>query len=221
MDVVDLTDNTRDGVASLARSTDAVQSSSSHGHAMERFQPKLGPQAAAALQAGTKRKLPDTFQKRPAISKHGKYQASADRDPARPAPPPAVRQPAVRITADLTQADVPTAGSVQASDSPRSEIGVTPSRGSIVQLLQNSKQPDYDTQPHQIPSAQRRMPESLAEVVNGSVASGHSKGTAVHNAPATASSKVGPSEHDTKVPSAFAKEPWLTWQKNLDLQHLR
>jgi len=47
--------------------------------------------------------------------------------------------------------------------------------------------------------AQRRMPESLARVTNGSSTSSQTKTVGLRNVPATAANKAGPSEHDTKV----------------------
>lgn len=208
MDVVDLTDGTHDDPLIVSRDADGADSARVDGIQFALSQPRLGPKAAAAMQTGAKRKLPDSFQQQSAKSKQSRQQAPAARSNVRAAPPPAVRHPAVRITATLLgqgQAvafpaqDLPAGRSQAKSALAASETATAPHSTSTAPLLPEHALPVPDQPASQAFYAQRRMPESLARVTNGSSTSSQTKTVGLRNVPATAANKAGPSEHDTKV----------------------
>ena len=206
MNVVDLTDGTHDNPLNLSREPNGADSVRVDGSQFGLSQPRLGPKAAAALQTGAKRKLPDSFRQQSAKSKQSKEQAPAGRSNVRAAPPPAVRHPAVRITATplaqgqaVAAQDFPAGRSLAKSTLPASATAIAPHSTSTAQLLPEHALPVLDQPASHASYAQRRMPESLAKVTNGSSTSSQTKAAGLRNVPATAASKAGPSEHDTKV----------------------
>ncbi len=205
MNVVDLTDGTHDDPLNVPREVDGAGSARVDGSQFGLSQPRLGPKAAAAMQTGAKRKLPDSFQQQSAKSKQSRQQAPAGRSNVRAAPPPAVRHPAVRITATQGQAvalpaqDFPAGRSQAKSTLSASETAAAPHSAGTIPLLPEHALPVLDQPASQASYAQRRMPESLAKVPNGSSTSSQTKAVGLRNVPATAANKASPSEHDTKV----------------------
>ena len=208
MNVVDLTDGTHDDPLNVSRDIDGAGSARVDGSQFGLSQPRLGPKAAAALQTGAKRKLPDTFQQQSAKSKQSRQQAAEGRSNVRAAPRPVVRHPAVRITASpLTQGqavalpaqDFPAGRSQAKSTLPASETAPAPHSAGTTPLLPEYAVPVLHQPASQASYAQRRMPESLAKVTNSSSTASQTRAVGLRNVPATAGNKAGPSEHDTKV----------------------
>ncbi|KAL0049899.1 hypothetical protein WJX82_000239 [Trebouxia sp. C0006] len=218
MNVVDLTDGTHDDPLNVSQQIDGDGSARFDSSPSGLSQPRLGPKAAAAMQTGAKRKLPDSFQQQSAKSKQSNQQAPAGRSNVRAAPPPAVRHPAVRITAtQLTQGqavalpaqDFPAGCSQAKSTLPASETAThsaaTHSTGTTPLLLEHAL-PVLDQPASQASYAQRRMPKSHAKVTSGSSTLSHTKAVGLRHVPATAANKAGPSEHDTKAALRAALE---------------
>ena len=219
MNVVDLTDSTHDDPRNVSQQIDGDGSARVDGSPSGLSQPRLGPKAAAAMQTGAKRKLPDSFHQQSAKSQLRTQQAPAGRSNERAAPPPAVRHPAVRITATpLTQGqaaalpaqDFPAGRSQAKSTLPASETAThsaathsaathSAATHSATPLLLEYALPVLDQPASQASYAQRRMPESLAKVTSGSSTLSHTKAVGLRHVPTTAANKAGPSELDTKV----------------------
>lgn len=180
------------------------------------MQPKIGPQAAAALQAGAKRKLPESFQQQPVRSKHSKAKPAPISNAARAASPPAVRQPAVRICAPSAQEPIATAYTDDVSDG-TTDLPPTVAREAaavhrvhpamVADSLKEPGQGESDLQKpaSQAPAVQRRLPESLTKLQTSATVS-RSIRPGSQPVPTTALAKLGPSEHDTKVALRAALE---------------
>ncbi|KAL0027476.1 hypothetical protein WJX77_004115 [Trebouxia sp. C0004] len=211
MDVVDLTDGTHDDPLNVSRESNGADSARVDGSQLGLSQSRLGPKAAATVQTGAKRKLPDSFQQQSAKSKQSKTQAPAGRSNVRAAPPPAVRHPAVRITATPLAHNQAVACPAQnfsqaKSTLPASETATAPHSNSTEPLLPEHALPVLEQPASQASYAQRRVPESLAKVTNGSSTSSQTKAVGLRNMLATAADKAGPSEHDTKAALRAALE---------------
>lgn len=161
------------------------------------LQQKLGPQAAAALQSGAKRKLPNTFRE-PAKAKHSKQKLQGP-SKSQCVSPPVHRQPATRITAQAQPGDPAPAQPVEKVSSDavqRLEVLYSSAQhddavaGPDGEDLSNSTAVKLPTQ------AKRRLPESLAGL-NNVVTKARAVGTKC--GPAALFLKAGPSELDTKV----------------------
>lgn len=212
MDVVDLTDGVRKNDTSPTYSTEVIEHTGANQHPAKGLQSKLGPQAAAALQASAKRKLPESLRTLPAKPKQSKRQTPTPHSTARPAVPPAIRQPAVRISANLpanSQASMPLAHSSQPPANLQDSAGPAEGAAAVAPALQNSIGPVLEKPASQATNPQRRMPDSLIKLGSSSATS-QSKGTAARNVSATVSNKVGTSEHDTKVGSCRTHSSALT-----------
>ena len=175
------------------------------------MQPKIGPQAAAALQAGAKRKLPESFQQQPVRSKHSKAKPAPISNAARAASPPAVRQPAVRISAPSAQEPTATAHTDDVSDGTTDMPPTLAREAAAVHRVHPAVIPDSLKEPRQGESdlqkpasqasaVQRRLPESLTKL-HSSATTSRSIRPGSQLVPTAALAKVGPSEHDTKVTS--------------------
>lgn len=158
-----------------------IQQQESQGHKFSQPQPKLSSQAAAALQVGSKRKLPDSFRSHPpAESKQTKQKVSQDNVRPRHTVPATHRQPATRIAAQAHAVNKAAAHTLQKASN-NTVLGQAVLNDTSVQLASQVK---------------RRLPDSLV----GSSKPGlkaHASGTKF--GPTALSLKAGPSEHDTKV----------------------
>ncbi|KAL3161122.1 hypothetical protein ABBQ38_009497 [Trebouxia sp. C0009 RCD-2024] len=163
------------------------------------LQQKLGPQAAAALQARAKRKLPDTFRE-PTKATHTNNKLQRVTKAPRPSPP-VHRLPATRITAQAQSSD-------QATAHPLEKVSNDAVHPPEV-LFNSANSGDAVVQPDDLEfsssiamklatQAKRRMPESLAGPGN---AVPKTRGVGTKPAPAALSFKAGPSDLDTKVRS--------------------
>ena len=187
------------------------------------MQPKIDPQAAAALQAGVKRKLPESFQQQPVRSKQTKPKPTPISNPAPPAPPPAVRQPAVRISAPSAQEEAATAHTDKTSTGTTDLPPKVAEEAAAVHPTDSALLAAAPTQPKQGESClqkpasqasavQRRLPQSLTKLHSNATTS-RSIRPGSQPVPAAALAKVGPSEHDTKV------TPALGWQQSRPCLH--
>lgn len=193
--VVDLTQSPHHDASSESVGVETAQQKEAQGHSLLQPQPKLGPQAAAALQAGGKRKLPDSFRTHPSANpKQTKQKGSQDNFKPKHAAPPTHRQPATRIAAQAHAVDKEAAHTLEkASDDTLHG-----------QAVLNNLAPTADTiEPYREGSgiklasqANRCLPESLAGP-NKPGLKPRTAGTKV--GPTALSLKAGPSEHDTKV----------------------
>lgn len=212
MNVVDLTAGTSDGSPSPLSGMETPDQTVADCSQMRQIPSRLAPQAAAALQAGAKRKLPDSFQQQPARPNPVRQQVPTARSTALPAPPSALRKPAIKIRPPVQQqAAAHSAHNLSGGSSHAPAMAVygattAPAKGAT-SIAHPDALPVLGKPVSQASSAPRRMPESLSRQTTGSSTSGHSKGVGVRNLSAAASNKVGPSEHDTKVDIASSCTP--------------
>ena len=210
--VVDLTDSPHPNASFAAVTSGAAEHDKPHGHSLSQSQPKLGPQAAAAKQAGVKRKLPDSFRAgAPAKPTQNNQKRSQEPVKRKHAAAPVHRLPATRVIPQAHSVDQAAAHtlekapsdaalhdqSVLDSSQPTNGIVIEPS----VEMLSN-------TAVKPASQAKRRLPESLA-APNKPGPKGQAVGTKA--GPTMLSLKAGPSEHDTKVKS------WPTCSEGLQV----
>ena len=203
MDVVDLTDSYRqsdtpsDGAVRLERNAEA--------HIFSGKQPprKLGPQAAAAMQAGTKRKLPDSFRPQPpAQTNKARQKAPTEHFKAQRAVAALNRQPNMRITAQAPAYNKAAAtATAKIAAAPPEQKGEHHNSAHLAdgaaKPLEEETANSIQKYPEKLAAqTKRRLPESWT-----APDSHHMKAqTTVARASATGTAvKAGPSEHDTKV----------------------
>ena len=198
LNLVDLPESPHQDASSEVVGVETAQHKEAQGHNLLQLQPKLGPQAAAALQAGVKRRLPESFRTHPpAKHKHTKQNGSQDDIIPQRAAPPTHRQTATRIAAQ--------GYAVGEAAAHTSETASDDAVHGQAQL--NYPAPTADTiDPHGEESsntpvklasqAKRRLPESLAGLSKPGLKA-RAAGTKV--GPTALSLKAGPSDQDTKV----------------------
>ena len=200
MHVVDLTESShQDGLCGAVEVEAAQQEVLAQVHNPSQPRQKLGPQAAAALQAGAKRKLPDSFRTHPpAKAKQNKQKALQTQNKPQHAAPPVHRQPSTRITAQAQAVD-------QAAGHAMEKVSNDALH--VKQVLKSSPQADGDVvDPSEESSnstfvklasqAKRRLPESLVGPNNAGL---KARAAGAKAGPTALCLKAGPSEHDTKV----------------------
>lgn len=190
--VVDLTESPHQDASSQSVGVATVQQKEVQGHRLVQPQPKLGPQAAAALQAGIKRKLPDSFRTHPSAKpKHTKQKGSQDITKPNYAAPPTHRQPATRI-AQAHAVDKAAAHALEkASDDTLHGQAKLNNFAQTAETIKSS-----NTAVKLASQAKRCLPESLVGT-NKPGLKARAAGSKV--GPTALSLKAGPSEHDTKV----------------------
>ena len=209
MTVVDLTDSAHAAGAS------GPQSGDTSGHRTDQpdtlKQRKLGPQAAAAMQAGNKRKLPDSFRSQtlPKIDKSGQQKGGKERK-ARPPMPTLHRQPGMRITAQMPAENqaamhpVPKVSTfAPAADTAVADNLARLQADSAVEQTGEEQSGSAQNQPEKPASQTKRLlPGSLTALkhVQQSV-----QATVMRPGLTAPFVKTGPTEHDTKVCSEKCK----------------
>ena len=163
----------------------------------------LGPAAAAALQAGAKRKLPESFQKPPASQRTAVVKAGPTSRPATPAPSSSGLRIDTTITDPALESlrDLPEQG-LKPNEAPNQNGRADSSHSSKQNILVEARGakksgtlPPLAPAINQQPKAPRRLPGSFAAPVP---AAAGQEATA-RSLSANAVGRAGPSEHDTKV----------------------
>lgn len=197
--VVDLTDSPHPNASFAAVDAGTAEHDKTSEHSLSQSQPKLGPQAAAAMQAGVKRKLPDSFRTdAPAKPKQNRQKGSQGPVKPKRVAAPVHRLPATRVIPQAHSVDQAAAHTLETAPSDALDDqsvldNSQPPNGTIIEpcadMLSN-------TAVKPASQAKRRLPESLA----GTIKPGPKAQTVGTKAgPTTLSLKAGPSEHDTKV----------------------
>lgn len=198
--IVDLTDSPNASFTTIDAGT--AEHDNTHGHSLSQSQPKLGPQLAAAMQAGVKRKLPDSFRtEAPAKPKQNNQKGSQEPTKRKYVAAPVHRLPATRVIpqarSDVDQAAAHTLEKAR-SDTLHDQSVLDSSQPSNGTIIEPSVDMLSNTAVKPASQAKRRLPESLT-APNKPGPKTHAVGT--KTGPTTLSLKAGPSEHDTKVKS--------------------
>ena len=203
MDVVDLTDSYRQTDTPDGEIMGPEQNAAAQRNSSEQPRRKLGPQAAAAMQAGTKRKLPDSFRPQPpAQTSKTRQKAPVEHPKAQRAVPPLSRQPGMRITAQVpanSKAAANATGNIAAATLEHN--GECDNSAHLdddaVNPLEEETANKVQTHPGKSATqAKRRLPESWTAPDGNQIKARPTGARASATVPAI---KAGPSEHDTKV----------------------
>ena len=193
---VDLTAFPHQTVLPKSVSVETPQLKEIEGHNRLQPKPKLGPQAAAALQAGVKRKLPDSFRTHlPAETKQTKQKGSQDNIKPKHVVPAMHRQPATKIAAQAHTVDKADAHTVEKTSGNTGQA-VLNDCISTADTIEPYGEESSNTAVKLASQAKRRLPESLVGP-NKPGLKAQAAGTKV--GPPAMSLKAGPSEYDTKV----------------------